>query len=235
MIMIPGRTAVVDHPGESIVNWDVLAPSYGSGIVFDPVPHRYMADGKLIPSVTQILEAVGYINARFYRPGSAQRGRDVHKLTAWVDTAVIEAGDVMHHQWAKYLIAYEAWKHTYAVKVGAVEQLVADPKRQWAGTLDRLAAIGRDPDGELAWDAAQVALVDIKTGAPEKWHAIQLCAYQAALERSMLAAAPKIRRFGLYLRPDATYRFQEYPEDHTQTWLDAVAQYWAAYQSMADN
>lgn len=136
---------------------------------FDAETHTYYnAYGREISSATTIIGIHWPINRGFYQQKNTDRGTDMHELTAQLERGDIQMIDVP----PQYKEACAAWMEFVATarwELLAVEaQFVLD---QYAGTLDRLYMTQNG-----------VLLVDLKTGAPAKWHAIQLAAYSKAVK-----------------------------------------------------
>jgi hypothetical protein len=137
-------------------------------ITFDPIAHRYtLPDGRVVPSVTQILAATG-ISADFEAIGArsafarevleAKRdlGTAVHAdCHAWDDQDLdVEA---VHPDVRPYLDAWIAFRANTGFAPEQRERIVYHPGLNYCGRLD---AIGRIKSG-------RVILVDIATGDPE--------------------------------------------------------------------
>lgn len=177
-------------------------------MIFDPDLHEYREDdGTPIPSVTQVLKAAGVIDDRWYTAEARDKGSAVHKLCERY--AQGERQDKHGRALADlpYVNAFARWVADYCVWAIATECRVYHKVngKPYAGTFDLLAEIGR-----------RGVLVDIKTGAPAKWHAVQLAAY--AMARPADKAGKVKDRFinpdriaVLYLRADGEYRYCPIP------------------------
>ena len=178
---------------------------------FDPAVHEYRANGRLVPSVTQILEAVGLIDYSYLpwptRQMALDRGRAVHEAIA-LDLA----GDLDEESADEIGIlgcvraARAARAALGIVTPDAVEERVYHPTLDYAGTLDLRA-------GNI--------VIDWKTNHAEYWVRFQLAAYAACLAASKGSAThwdgALVRRICVELHEDATYRILEIPTD---SWLD---------------
>ncbi len=176
-------------------------------LTFDAEKHEYRYAGRRVPSVTQILTGAGLIDKTWFTEAAAWRGSVVHRcceldckgtlVEATVDPAA-----------AGYLVAWRDWKR----KTGFTSKLIEERKYNQAfgycGTPDRVGVL---PDGTYA-------VVDLKTGAPMKWHALQLAAY-AKFDQS----AVRWRRFTVCLNYDTTYSTEEY-------YVADLSTDWAAFQ-----
>ena len=164
-------------------------PGY-SDFEYDDEEHLYYVKGKVVPSVTQILSDVGIFDAskypdlEYYR----DRGRAIHRATElWEQDTLDE--DSLDDRIRPYLEAFKKFKRDEGFVTIGAEIRAYDPNYLFAGTMDRL--------GELRGDAA---IVDIKTSQVEPWVAIQLAGYE------LLAPVNCVKRYGLALRNDETYK-----------------------------
>jgi hypothetical protein len=177
-------------------------------IVFDAEEHRYWCNGREYPSVTRIIAAAGLSDARWYTDRATRRGTIVHTVLAWEDTGrLVNPGAIppeIQPYWVAWLdcLKHEGWA------IAAVEKRVIHGTWGYAGTLDRLVTNG-----------AGTAVVDIKTGAPEPWHAIQTAAYAETM-----GCLPM--RCAVYLRDDGTYRLTAHTDpDDRRVWSSCITTY----------
>ena len=159
------------------------------GVEFDETTHTYRIDGKVWPSVTQILQDLGFMSD-FYAAGSSTRGKDVHLITRLYEegrldwTRIDEAYVGYLDAWISFL-RKEPWE-TEKCEVITSHQLLG-----YAGTIDRMGN----------WKAYK-AILDIKSGVPENWHALQLIGYALTKQYETI--------IGVYLKKDGTYKVREY-------------------------
>lgn len=136
---------------------------------FDAETHTYRNEfGREVESATTIIGVHWPLNKSFYKAKNTDRGTDMHELTAQLERGDIQMVDVP----PQYKEACAAWIEF--VKGARWEPLAIESQfvlEQYAGTLDR---VYMTPKGIL--------LVDLKTGAPAKWHVIQLAAYSKAVK-----------------------------------------------------
>lgn len=177
---------------------------------FDADTHTYEDGGVVLPSVTQILERVGIINTAFFAqyPEATQRGTDVHEATALIDAGSLTAADFT--EWIRgYIDSWELFKIDEGVtSFDLIEQRFGSAELGYAGTVDRVATI-----------SGQEMILDIKTGRPAKYHALQTAAYAVGL-----CDSPKsVRRGCVYITDAAKYRVKWY-DDPTDIddWLSLV-------------
>lgn len=145
-------------------------------IFFDKDLHEYstIKDGKYIrlPSVTQMLEAVGLIKGmENINPMYAQRGTEVHAMTELVDKDCF-LPEYCSEESLPYVLQYEKFLKKHKIEYNLTEELVYNDTLFYAGTLDRLWNI----DGKLH-------LTDIKTGRKDRTNILQLVLYLLCLKR----------------------------------------------------
>lgn len=189
---------------------DVLT---AAALTFDPVFHEYrLPDGRLVPSVTQILQAVG-VSADFetiamYSPklGDAielkrQLGTAVHADCHAFDDDDLD-WETVDPRVEPYVRAWETFRENSGLTPVTRERRVFHPTSFYCGTLDGLF---------LAPDRRRV-LVDIKIGDPEDAGCrFQTAGYEAAyrLEHSDETIA---ERWAVRLTPgyEVPYRITPY-------------------------
>jgi hypothetical protein len=155
-------------------------------ITFDPEKHEYRRDGIITPGPTQILTEAGYINKRFYKPGKAQRGKDIHDATEKMDLFGIEP-ESFDASIFPFLMAWRVWKNWSECEIVATEKIIDCPELDYSGTLDRI----------IKWKGKPYIL-DIKAGVKADWHRLQIAAYGRAEDIP--------RGLVLYLRENGTFQ-----------------------------
>lgn len=176
---------------------------------FDADQHRYWLDGRELPSVTTVLKGVGIIDPSKYAGGDAAlRGTYVAEATAMFDRGGL-ADDMMDPRLIPYLAAWELFIRENHVEMILIEERVWNRNYMYAGTLDRTMVFQNHH-----W------LIDIKTGARERWHALQTAAYLRALQQGPYP----YKRGAVYLKPDGTYRLDVHDSpDDWDVFLAALA------------
>ena len=156
--------------------------------------HRYIDDdtGQEYPSVTKVIQSAGLMGWMPQGEYYLERGSFVHEATALDDQGLLDESTV-DPVVAPYL---EAWRR-YRAESGFVPELIErsflHPTYRYCGTIDR--------DG-----------LDIKTGAPCKWHILQAAAYYALMRGNSIPRVSSITRWvSVYLKPDGTYNTHIYP------------------------
>ena len=167
---------------------------------FNASIHRYRLDGRILPSVTQVLKGVGMIDfsmiPQVVLQEAASRGTAVHRALHYLDDGDLDEASV-EPELTPYIQAYRDFCAQSGFTVALVEHRVYHPTFMYAGTLDRT---GGFPDKSLA-------VLDVKTGMPFPAHGLQLAAYAACLKHPRM-----YRRISLYLNEDGGYKAEEYPQ-----------------------
>ena len=161
-------------------------------IGFDRDRHEY-AGG--VPSVTDILQDVGIIDAGFFTDGGAERGRLVHLICEYYDLGVLDESTV-DPAFAGYFAAYKSYRSKNQIKMKWIEESLVDPSGLYCGTPDRPVV------------TRPRRMIDIKTGDPQDWHKIQLAGYVG-----MFRDPFSFTREGLYLQDSGSFRVITYPLD----------------------
>lgn len=184
-------------------------------IEFNPYLHEYKDNGRIIPSVTQILNGVGLIDFSGIPSRvldiAKERGTTVHLITELLDRDELDESTI-DPDLIGYVDAYRKFVEEYHIaKITAIEKLVySDAKHLgYAGTLDRKAVLS----------TGLKLLYDIKTTAEKSQvHALQVTAYE-------LADGEKMDQLGcVYLAADGKYEFQPY-DRCVSGWLAALQLY----------
>jgi len=167
-------------------------------LVFDQATHSYERDGVRLPSVTQVLKSVGIIDPDKYAPGAAMRGTVVHLACQFLDEDDLLESAVPE-EIGGYLDAYRKFLAETGWTWTGIEVRMYHETLGYAGQIDRIS---------------QAAIVDLKSGAEEDWHALQLAGYLGMFQRPM-----SMERYALHLRADGTYGLKQYPrKDFPRDW-----------------
>ena len=142
---------------------------------FTELDHRYTDDaGNVYPSTTTIIDEWWPVDKKWFakNPGAATRGTEIHAMTAMMDRMRLSSEDaaVMNPDYVMYLKAWSAFSQTHVDQYLWIEQRFIAEILGYAGTVDRIAQMST---GELA-------VIDIKTGAKQPYHELQLGAYGVA-------------------------------------------------------
>lgn len=182
-------------------------------LLFDEAAHRYTVNGQIIPSVTQIISAVGlyefdFVNAETLAV-AAERGRFVHSMIEWYEIGELDESSI-DPELQGYFDAYIALKASGQIpaKADLIEWRGYSEKYKYAGTLDMM--FGDD------W------IHDHKTGGKSPVHGLQLSGYWLILHPNM-NEKPKRLTCGYYDK-DGSFELVDYPYEPLP-WLSVVADY----------
>jgi hypothetical protein len=172
---------------------------------FDPTTHRYTdAENIERPSVTTVLAFAKIVDFSVVREEirerSLKRGTSVHWITELSDLGALKPRSAPKAL-RGYLKAWRSWRENSGFVPMLIEKPFISPFG-YAGTPDRF---GSFPNG--TW-----AVIDLKSGADGEvpvWTGVQLSAY--AKWYSVTEGKFGIRRIGVKLHPDGTYRAKEFP------------------------
>lgn len=169
-------------------------------LVFNEELHEYRFNGEIIPSVTGILKPL--IDYSMIHPATLQAaselGTMVHQTTELFDLGMLDEED-LDPILQPYLDAWKQFRNEVEFVPDTVECRLYHPTFRYCGTSDRTGSI-----------RGRKAVVDIKkmmTLGPVIGP--QLAAYK---EMHNLDGSGIEKRYALGLRPDGTYRLQEYTD-----------------------
>lgn len=170
--------------------------------IYELETHTYYLDGHRYPSVSEILAPIktGYDSNN---PAAGELGTDVHLATEYDDIGVLDPRTV-DDTVAPYLESWRWLKQQAGIRVSRhyIEYRFVNDREGYAGTFDRMVEIGSD-----------YAILDLKSGAPQDWHAVQTFAYRVALQEECergrtptkwSIARPAFSRYTAYLRGDGS-------------------------------
>ena len=158
-------------------------------LTFDEAKHEYRVDGRVVPSVTQVLSEMGFINSEWFTEESRIRGTLVHRLCELWDKDELDPLTV-DPRLAGYLKAWQKFCRAEEMVWLHIEKKMFHKVLRYAGTPDR---IGFDRRG---W----VTVVDIKTGISAPWHSYQLGGY--------LSIHPAKVALSVLVADDGTFRVE---------------------------
>lgn len=151
---------------------------------------RHYGDGaKRYWSVSQVVECVNGTKG-FAGEGALRRGQDVHlifALSVGHHAGLCDPPDVPE-EYAGYYCGILAWIKQMNPRPSSLERTMKHKIYPYAGTADFIGSIGEE-----------FGVLDLKTGTPEKWHRIQLQAYQKMLDRAA-------KMWALYVDKDGKYK-----------------------------
>lgn len=170
---------------------------------FDRASHRYTLDGRPVPHVTQVTDALSsyYGVPADVLQRKAEIGDAVHYACELDDQKDLEDSS-LPAEIQGYVFAWRRFKEETGFTPTFIEQPVVSRFYQFAGTLDRIGVFHR----HARVKPKAVCLLDLKTTfAILPAVGPQTAAYAQAWDEEH----PKMRvahRFAVQLKPDATYR-----------------------------
>ena len=176
-------------------------------LYYDDELHIYLIDGEVVPGLTDIFMDLGIINIRWYTEGSRDRGTAVHKITEMYDRGSLDMNSV-DPRLIGFLEGYKLFHEEVKPKVLEIELPVGHRLLRYASKIDRIYNIKN----------IGKAIVDLKSGAKERWHKLQLSAQHMAYSKEPLSL------FDLYLKSNGTYKLEQQEHDEN-TWLSMVNVY----------
>ena len=181
---------------------------------FDPQKHLYTLNGQVLPSVTQIISAVGLTEYDDVPKASldvaAERGRIVHECIEWYEHGELDETSI-DPELRGYFEAYRRMRTAKMLPDKATELEVphCSPKYGYAGTIDMHFADER-------W------IHDHKTCKPSPTHGLQLSGYWLMLHPDF-NDKPEHLTCGYYTR-NAEWTIKEYPYEPL-AWLAILSDY----------
>jgi hypothetical protein len=174
---------------------------------FDAESHVFTHKGNTVPSVTQILARSGACDFSFLEEEARnyylKRGRSVHWMLQLEDEGALNYRKVPKFL-RGYRKAYLTWKERSGFEPKLIEHKFVS-RRGFAGIIDRVGSFPPNPQ----FGSRTRCVIDFKTGATQSWVGLQLAAYTLAIEPNA-ALARRVRRVGLSLSADATYKVTEF-------------------------
>jgi hypothetical protein len=165
----------------------------GSAIFrFDAVNHEYInpATGALYPHITGMLQQTGWIDDTWYTEESSARGRAVHRLTADYDLGALDV-ETCVSRYRPYLLGHVKMMQMMPATWFSIEEPLVHPRLHFGGRPDRIGLF-----------AGLTSVVEVKSGGPEKAHAIQTALQALLAELTTRVPADAIGRFAEYLKPN---------------------------------
>jgi len=159
--------------------------------------HIYSVDGQKMPGVSEIMDAAGIIDKRWYNERACLRGTYVHKAVELYHTTGLNLNS-LDSEVAPFFNGYMEFLKDSDFKPVIVEKLSYSPLYMYCGTPDLIGYL----NGELV-------LIDIKSGNIPKWAAIQTAAYKE-LFGNTIEGKPITKRMALQLKANGRYNLKIY-------------------------
>lgn len=163
---------------------------------FDPATHTYTGeDGVTYKSVTTILQDQGIVKTDWYNEEGANRGSEVHELAEMMLTGEATLADFKDmDDIFPYLEAFQMFLVDYNFQPELVEEMFICEQLKYAGTVD---LVGQARDVNM--------IIDLKTGAHQRWHGLQLTGYATGLAVSRDPKYLEYHKGILLLKKDGKY------------------------------
>lgn len=177
-------------------------------LLFEPIAHVYTWQGRVVPSVTQLLAPIKP-DFSMVPPAVLEAKRAlgvlVHEACEYDDDGDLDE-ESLPDQAAPYVAAWRKFRADTRCKILANERKLFHSGLLYAGTLDRFAEIR----GEL-W------VIDLKTAAhPHPSYGVQTAGYAELLQANDGHFAQQLQRGSVHLFPDGAYKLVPYknPNDY---------------------
>lgn len=149
-------TTIIDKKTGKAEPWTALQTA-GYELLDTPVEfteegHIYILDGVILPSVTGILKAEGFVDDRFFDEYSRERGSIVHLATHYDDLGELDEGS-LDPVIVPYVEAWRRFKRESGFVVCQSEIPMANLTYRFAGKPD---AVGSFPSGNLKRAAVEL-------------------------------------------------------------------------------
>lgn len=168
-------------------------------LTFDATAHRYMLEGRELPSVTTILKSAGVadFSAPWFTDAVLERGRYVHEAIA-LDAEGALDDETLDPQLVPYVAGWRAFLAESGFEIEYWEYRVSDPLLGYAGTLDGILSRPGNP---------RRTLIDVKRGVYPS-AGPQTAAYKR-LALALYPAGVVMDRAVVELPGDGRYRFHK--------------------------
>lgn len=166
-------------------------------LTFDDASHTYFWNGKRVPGVTSILQALHNFNGvpADVLEAAQDRGTAVHLCCEYLDKGVLDEGSI-DPAIAGYVDAWRLFTAEMRPQWTHIEQQVYHPVMRYAGTVDRVGVLN-----------GKEYVLDIKTSiASHPVWGLQTAAYANAMDKKCALRAT------VQLRSDGTYRLIEWSD-----------------------
>jgi hypothetical protein len=169
---------------------------------FDVAAHEYFLNGTLVPSITQMIEQCGLVDADWYTEESRVRGTAVHDLTAAYDLGALDPA-TCGSKYRGWLLGHVAAMKMLRPKWTHVEEPFVHGRLRFGGRPDRLGLVFQ-----------LRSLLEIKSGAMEKSHQIQtaLQAILVAAESGFAIPPEHWNRLALYVKPNGKFKLEQHKD-----------------------
>lgn len=173
-------------------------------ITFDPDTHSYTIDGQSVPSVTQVLADMNFVDTTWFTEYGRTRGTYVHKLIQFYIEETLDE-ETIDQALSGYLSAFKRFKDEADIDTDTwtVEKPLASATLRFAGTPDFVGLI-----------CGKCAVIDLKTSVTASpWERLQTAAYHMLLtEVRTPGRMPVTHRYSLHVSEDGKYKLIEHKD-----------------------
>jgi len=171
-------------------------------LTLDPSTHTYRLGATVVPSVSEILEALGFADFAHVDPGVLAEkralGQRVHLATAYLDKGTLDYASVDPAA-LPYVQSWRKFRDEFRGEILAIERPIYDPVLHCAGTPDRIFS----HQGVARWRAT---LIDLKIGVYVPKHRLQSAAYAQIWNAQEPKDSRVTSRATCYLNPHGGYQ-----------------------------
>jgi hypothetical protein len=176
-------------------------------IEFDEASHIYRVDGKVYPSVTQILSSAGLPDLSMVPADilewKSDLGTKVHRAMEFEDDGDLDEENLAP-EIRPYLDAYRKFKQESGFEPLAAEELIWHPVYKYPGRPDRIGPL----NGKTVLIDYKTGMIDLKCVGP------QTAAYTESWNHTHDKKDHISKRFALKLNKDGTYKLVECKNDN---------------------
>lgn len=169
---------------------------------FDAVEHRYidLDTGEELPHITGLLEKSGWTDTTWMTDAGRERGTEVHRLTSLFDLDALDVSEC-RSPFRPYLLAHVKAVSALRPTMLAVEEALVHPTLRFGGRPDRIVKLN-----------GLVGVWEVKSGAPERSHGVQLALQAILAELKTKLPAEAHARFACYLKSSGKFSIEEFTD-----------------------
>lgn len=167
-------------------------------LIYRDDDHSYWHNAIRIPGATELLKYWGYIDDTYYTEEGREIGTAVH-----AGTSAYDKGDDSYQLFEspailKRIEAYMLFRQEKQFTPELVESMQHNDVYNIACRLDRVGPFAQ---------SNLTNVVELKCGAPAKWHSLQ-----TAIQSLCLGRPGYIRRYAVYLQANGLYKIKEHTD-----------------------
>lgn len=178
-------------------------------VEFNAEKHEYKVDGKVVPSVTDILSLIGGYSGipTDILNRAKERGTAVHEITEFIDYGYDLDEMEVPYEYLGYAIAYQKFINDYKPNWYGIESMTYGEidGLGYCGTIDRYGVV-----------MGNNAIVDIKSyKSPSREQYLSLCSQTYAYGYSKYGN-DSFKTYGLFLKDNGEYRLVDCADYETK-------------------